>query len=376
MPARIELLGVIMPKLFEPIRLRGLTIRNRMWLAPMCQFECENRDGIPSMWHLVHLGARAQGRFGMIVTEATAVVPEGRIAAEDTGIWDDAQAAAWAKIVEFVHSQGAAIALQLAHAGRKASTYRPVVGDSRKSAPVGEYGWETAAPSALAFDQLKVPRAMSRSEIHATVKAFGEGAARAVEAGFDAIEIHAGHGYLLHQFLSPLTNIRTDEYGGPLPQRSRILFEVLDAVRSNVPSEMPVMVRISATDWDDDGFTLEEAKQVAVQLQEAGADLIDVSSGGNLASPDIPLGPSYQVPLASALTEVGVRTGAVGMITDAAQAESILVNGQAEVVFIGRAALRDPSWPLRAAQELGMDWKDIPYPRSYTRGYTRTKLVS
>ncbi|MCT1874413.1 NADH:flavin oxidoreductase/NADH oxidase [Brevibacterium luteolum] len=356
-----------MAKLFEPITLRGLTVRNRVWLAPMCQYSCENRDGMPGHWHLVHLGARATGGFGLILTEAAAVLPEGRISPQDAGIWSDAHAEAWAPIVDFAHSQGAAIGMQLAHAGRKASTYRPFVGEPSGSVPEAEGGWATVGPSALAFEGLAEPAALSREAIAEVVEAFAAAARRADAAGFDTVEIHAAHGYLLHSFLSPLSNVRDDEYGGDLAGRSRLLMEVYTAVREAFPEDKPVLVRISASEWTDGGFDVAEATEVSIALQDAGADLIDVSSGGNVIA-DIPVGPSYQVPLAAEIAAAGVTTGAVGLITEPAQAEGILVSGDADVVLLARAALREPAWPQRAAHALGLNWRDAPYPPQYTRG--------
>ncbi len=356
-----------MAKLFEPITLRGLTVRNRVWLAPMCQYSCENRDGMPGHWHLVHLGARATGGFGFILTEAAAVLPEGRISPQDAGIWSDAHAEAWAPIVDFAHNQGAAIGMQLAHAGRKASTYRPFVGEPSGSVPEAEGGWATVGPSALAFEGLAEPAALSREAIAEVVEAFAAAARRADAAGFDTVEIHAAHGYLLHSFLSPLSNVRDDEYGGDLAGRSRLLMEVYTAVREAFPEDKPVLVRISASEWTDGGFDVAEATEVSIALQDAGADLIDVSSGGNVIA-DIPVGPSYQVPLAAEIAAAGVTTGAVGLITEPAQAEGILVSGDADVVLLARAALREPAWPQRAAHALGLNWRDAPYPPQYTRG--------
>lgn len=356
-----------MAKLFEPITLRGLTVRNRVWLAPMCQYSCENRDGMPGHWHLVHLGARATGGFGLILTEAAAVLPEGRISPQDAGIWSDAHTKAWAPIVDFAHSQGAAIGMQLAHAGRKASTYRPFVGEPSGSVPEAVGGWPTVGPSAVAFEGLAEPAALSREAIAEVVEAFAAAARRAEAAGFDTVEIHAAHGYLLHSFLSPLSNVRTDEYGGDLAGRARLLMEVYTAVRKSFDEDKPVLVRISASEWTDGGFDITEATEVAIALQDAGCDLIDVSSGGNVLA-DIPVGPSYQVPLAAEIAAAGVTTGAVGLITEPAQAEGILVSGDADVVLLARAALREPAWPQRAAHALGLNWRDAPYPPQYTRG--------
>lgn len=356
-----------MAKLFEPITLRGLTVRNRVWLAPMCQYSCEDRDGMPGTWHLVHLGARATGGFGLILTEAAAVLPEGRISPQDAGIWSDAHAEAWAPIVDFAHSQGAAIGMQLAHAGRKASTYRPFLGEPTGSVPEAAGGWATLGPSAVAFDGLAEPAALSAEAIAEVVEAFAAAARRADAAGFDTVEIHAAHGYLLHSFLSPLSNVRDDAYGGDLAGRSCLLMEVFAAVRAAFPAEKPVLVRISATEWTAGGFDIAEATEVAIALQDSGCDLIDVSSGGNVIA-DIPIGPSYQVPLAAEISAAGVTTGTVGLITEPTQAESILVSGDADVVLLARAGLREPAWPQRAAHALGLNWREAPYPLQYTRG--------
>ncbi|GAA2002204.1 NADH:flavin oxidoreductase/NADH oxidase [Brevibacterium samyangense] len=355
------------PKLFEPITLRSLTVRNRAWLAAMCQYSCEAQDGVPTPWHMVHLGARAQGGFGLIITEAAAVLPEGRISPQDVGLWNDEQAAAWKPIVDFVHSQGAAIGPQLAHAGRKASTHRPFEGEPTGVAGPEHGGWQPLGPSPKAFPGLAVPTEMTQDDIAQVVEAFGAAARRAAEVGFDTVEIHGAHGYLIHEFLSPLSNVRTDEYGGDLEGRSRLLFEVYEAVRANFPEDKPVLVRLSASEWTEGGFDIDEATEVSAKLQELGADLIDVSSGGNVLA-DIPVGPSYQVPLAAEIAGAGVTTGAVGLITEPAQAESILVSGDADVVLLARVALREPSWPQRAAHELGLEWRDVPYPPQYTRG--------
>ncbi len=356
-----------MSHLFEPITLRSLTVRNRVWLAPMCQYSAV--DGVPNDWHLVHLGARATGGFGLILTEAAAVVAEGRISPEDAGIWNDEQMVAWGRIVDFVHGQGAAIGVQLAHAGRKASTYRPWADDTG-SVPVSEGGWATGAPSAVPFPGYAEPAALSVEEITDVVTAFAAATTRAVEAGFDTVEVHAAHGYLLHQFLSPLSNHREDEYGGSFENRVRLLLETVDAVRSALPDTAPLLVRISGTDWVDGGWDLEQSTRLGVLLKERGVDLVDVSSGGN-APASIPVGPGYQVALAAGVREAGVPTGAVGLITEPAQAEKILANGEADVVLLARAALREAAWPLRAAHELGVADNDAPWPDQYTRAHWR-----
>jgi 2,4-dienoyl-CoA reductase-like NADH-dependent reductase (Old Yellow Enzyme family) len=353
--------------LFEPLTLRSLTVRNRVWLAPMCQYSAT--DGVPDDWHLVHLGARATGGFGLILTEAAAVVPEGRISPQDAGIWNDEQQEAWRRIVEFVHGQGAAIGVQLAHAGRKASTYRPWAGESG-SVPVAEGGWTTSGPSAVPFPGYAEPAALTVEEIAGVVTAFAQAAERAVRAGFDTVEIHAAHGYLLHEFLSPLSNQRDDEYGGSFDNRVRMLLETVEAVRDSLPDTAPLLVRISGTDWIDGGWDLEQSTRLGVLLRERGVDLVDVSSGGN-APASIPVEPGYQVPLAAGVRSAGVPTGAVGLITEPEQAEKIVANGEADVVLLARAALREPAWPLRAAHELGVAAGDAPWPVQYERAHWR-----
>ncbi|MCW2849189.1 MAG: NADH:flavin oxidoreductase/NADH oxidase [Marmoricola sp.] len=356
-----------MPSLFEPITLRSLTVRNRVWLAPMCQYSAV--DGVPNDWHLVNLGARATGGFGLLLTEAAAVVPEGRISPEDAGLWNDEQTQAWRRIVDFVHGQGAAVGVQLAHAGRKASTYRPWA-DHDGSVPEAEGGWTTTAPSAVAFEGYAEPAALSVAEIADVVTAFAEATRRAVEAGFDTVELHAAHGYLLHQFLSPLSNRREDDYGGSFENRVRIVLETVDAVRRALPHTAPLLVRISGTDWIDGGWDLEQSTRLAALLKDHGVDLVDVSSGGN-APASIPVGPGYQVPLAAGVRSAGLPTGAVGLITEPEQAQKIVANGEADVVLLARAALRESAWPLRAAHELGVAPADAPWPEQYARAHWR-----
>ena len=339
------------PLLFTPLTLRGTTVRNRIWLAPMCQYSAV--DGIPSDWHLVHLGARASGGFGLVLAEATAVVPEGRITPQDTGIWNDDQVRGWSGVVDFVHERGALAGIQLAHAGRKASTWRPWA-DHQGTVPVADGGWRTVAPSGLPFEGYAAPDELTTGQIGDVVQAFADAAVRSHAAGFDVAEVHAAHGYLLHQFLSPLSNRRTDAYGGSLENRARLLREVVDAVRGVWPGDKPVFVRLSATDWVDGGLTTKDVVLVSADLAGRGVDLIDVSSGGNVIAP-VPVGPGYQVPLARAVREgAGVPVSAVGLITTATQAEQTLVDGAADAVMLARAALRDPMWPLRAAHELGV----------------------
>lgn len=331
----------------------------------MCQYS--STDGRPSDWHLVHLGSLARGGAGLVLTEATAIVPEGRISPRDAGIWNDTQAEDYARITAFIRSQGAVPGIQLAHAGRKASTYAP--GRGRNSVPAGEGGWRTVAPSAVAFGDYAEPRALAVEEMAGLVQAWADAARRAVAAGFDVLEIHGAHGYLVHEFLSPLTNHRTDGYGGDLAGRSRLLLEIVDAVRAAVPERVVLFVRLSATDWEPDGLTVEEVGEVAAALAPRGVDLVDVSSGGNSPTAAITVGPGYQVPFARAVREAsGLPTAAVGMITEPVQAEKILAEQSADAVLLGRALLREPNWPQRAALELG---DDLPWPVQYERAKPR-----
>jgi 2,4-dienoyl-CoA reductase-like NADH-dependent reductase (Old Yellow Enzyme family) len=355
-----------MSQLFTPVRLRGVEVRNRVWVSPMCQYS--SVDGLPNQWHLVHLGSFARGGAGLVFTEAAAVLPEGRISPQDAGIWNDEQQAAWAGIVDFLHGQGARAGIQLAHAGRKGSTLAPWEGHGPVADSDG--GWQPVAPSGLAFPGLREdPRELSGGEIADVVAAFAAAARRSLAAGFDVLEIHAAHGYLLHQFLSPLSNLRADEYGGSFENRARLLLDVVDAVRSAVPQETPVLVRISATDWTDGGWTIEDSVRLSVLLREHGVDLVDVSTGGNVARAAIPVGPGYQVEFAERIrAEAGLATGAVGMITEPKQAEEIVASGSADVVLLARALLRDPHWALRAAHELGVTaGEGVDWPRQYAR---------
>lgn len=355
-----------MTSMFDPLQLRDLTIPNRIFLAPMCQYQCEARDGVPTDWHLVHLGARAAGGFGLIIAEATGVVPEGRITPQCTGLWNDEQQSAWARIVEFGHAQGAAMGIQLAHAGRKASTYRDFEPHHSGSVPVEAGGWQTLGPSPIPFPGLATPREATAEDLASVVDAFAAAARRADAAGFDVVEMHAAHGYLLCEFLSPLSNQRTDGYGGDFAGRTRLLLEVVDAVRASWPAGKPLFVRISATEWTPGGWSVEESVQLAGLLKDHGVDLIDVSSGGNVLA-KIPSEPGYQVPLAAAVRRAGMPVSAVGRITDPAQAQAILDAGNADAIALGRVALREPSWPLRAAAELDAD-PMARYPDSYLRG--------
>lgn len=357
-----------MPRLlFEPITLRGMTARNRLWVPPMCQYSVDAHDGVATDWHLVHLGGLARGGAGVVVVEATAVTPQGRISPKDLGLWNDQQQKALAPIVEFIHSQGAKAGIQLAHAGRKASTYPHLPDAPHGSIPTGEGGWTTVAPSAHAFPGLDVPQALDQAGINSIVSAFVAAARRAADAGFDVIEIHGAHGYLLHEFLSPLSNTREDSYGGTLANRARLLLEVVDAVRAEIGEHIALMVRLSAVDWLDDGLTIEDTVEVVHCLKARGVDLIDVSSGANMPA-KIPAGPGYQTVFAQNIRHhTGIPTAAVGLITEPFQAEHILATGQADVVLIGRESLRNPNFPLHAAQTLRH--KIPPVPRPYHRAY-------
>jgi 2,4-dienoyl-CoA reductase-like NADH-dependent reductase (Old Yellow Enzyme family) len=350
-----------MSKLFSTYKLRDVEFRNRVFVSPMCQYS--SRDGLPNDWHLVHLGSRATGGAALVTVEATAVSPEGRISPGDTGIWADAHTLAFKPIAAFIKSQGAVPAIQLAHAGRKASTDVPWRGGK----PLGEAegGWQTLAPSAVAFDGYAVPREMTRRDIELVLKQFEDAARRSLEAGFEVVEIHMAHGYLLHEFLSPLSNQRTDEYGGDLEGRARFPLKVAETVRRVWPAGLPLFVRISATDWAGGGWDLSQSIQFARRLKELGVDLIDCSSGGLVPGVKIPVGPGYQTPFAGAIRrEANIATGAVGMISEPEQAERIVSGEEADVVFLARAMLRDPYWPLHAAKTLGID---VPWPVQYGR---------
>jgi 2,4-dienoyl-CoA reductase-like NADH-dependent reductase (Old Yellow Enzyme family) len=351
-----------MPALFDPLVLRGLTLRNRVVVSPMCQYS--SRDGLPDTWHLVHLGSRAVGGAGLVFTEAAAVSPEGRISPHDLGIWREEHGQALAPIVWFIRGQGRAAGIQLAHAGRKGSTGRPW--DGRAAIPPDEGGWEPVGPGAEPFaDTYPVPRALDERGLRQVIADFRDAAIRAREAGFEVVEIHAAHGYLLHEFLSPLSNTRTDRYGGNFDNRIRLTVEVVEAVRRVWPERLPLFVRVSTTDWVDGGWDVEQSIALARVLREHGVDLIDCSSAGNVAKVTIPIGPGYQVPNAARIRrEAGIATGAVGLITTPEQANGIVAEGQADCVLMARQLLRDPYWPLRAAQELG---QAIDWPPQYLR---------
>ena len=333
----------------------------------MCQYS--SQDGFATDWHLVHLGARAQGGAALIATEASAVTAEGRISPQDLGIWKDEHIPALKRTAEFIHSQGARAGMQLAHAGRKASMTAPFLlpaGTTDRLIPLTEGGWRPVAPSAIAFSpSYAVPRALDQAGIDAVIEAFRLGARRALAAGFDFVELHAAHGYLLHEFLSPLANQRTDAYGESFENRTRLLLEVVDAVRAEWPEHLPLLVRISATDWAEGGWNIDESVQLAHLLRDHGVDLIDCSSGGMVPNVQIPVGPGYQVPFAARIRkEAKMPTAAVGMITDPAQANAIVAGGEADLVFLAREMLRDPYWPLHAAAALG---ETAEWPAQYQR---------
>ena len=351
--------------LFTPLTIRDVTLRNRIVVSPMCEYSSPN--GFSTDWHVVHLGSRAVGGAGLVLTEATAVTADGRISPVDLGIYLDDHVDPLARIFRFVETHGAVPGMQLAHAGRKASTAEPWKGGGPVAVEDG--GWTPVwAPSALPFrDGWQTPRAMDETEIAAVVTAFATAARRLLAAGGKVAEIHAAHGYLLHEFLSPLTNQRDDRYGGSVDNRTRIVREVVDAVRAVWPERLPLFVRISATDWVDGGWMVEDSIALAAQLKDRGVDLIDCSSGGNVARASIPVGPGYQVPFAERIRrEAGIMTGAVGLITEAVQAETILAQGQADAIVMARELLRDPYWPLHAARTLGAP---VQPPVQYQRAF-------
>ena len=353
-----------MSLLFSPIKIRSLEIKNRLWVSPMCMYSCENQDGVVGDWHLVHLGARAIGGAGLVMAEATAVNPEGRISPWCPGIWSDGQIPGWKKVTDFIRSAGSVSALQLAHAGRKASTYRSWSGTG--TVPIADGGWQSYSATDVAFEGYSAPRMLETAEVSSLVEDFRTAARRAVAAGFDALEIHAAHGYLIHQFLSPITNRRVDEYGGTLENRAGLLHEIVKSVREEIGAGLPLMVRFSATDYVEGGWDQEQTNQVAIWAREAGADLFDISSGGLVTGVKIPTGPGYQVDYSKSTSQATNATvSAVGQITSAEQAEAILQSGQVDVIMAARQFLRDPYFPLRAAHELGVE---IEWPVQYERG--------
>jgi 2,4-dienoyl-CoA reductase-like NADH-dependent reductase (Old Yellow Enzyme family) len=359
-----------MPHLFDPLPIRSTTLANRIIVSPMCQYS--SVDGFVNDWHFVHLGTRAVGGAALVMTEATAVAAEGRISPQDLGIYDDAHVAGLARIVRFIHSQKTLAGMQLAHAGRKASTRRPW--EPPGAIGPADGGWQPVAPTAEPFaENYPVPRPLGRDELPGIVRWFQTAARRALEAGFDVVEIHAAHGYLLHEFYSPLVNCRTDDYGGSFDGRVRLCLEVADAVRAVWPERLPLFVRISATDWKDGGWEIEQAVELARRLRERGVDLIDCSSAGAVHDQQIVAGPGYQVPFAERIRrDAGIATGAVGLITEPEQADAIIRSGRADAVLLARELLRDPYWPLHAADKLG---QTTPWPAQYLRAAHRTTLA-
>lgn len=350
-----------MSKLFTSLNIKSITLKNRIVMSPMCQYSAT--EGFVNDWHVVHLGGRAVGGAGLIISEASAVVPEGRITPGDLGIWSDEHILGLSRITRFIHQQGAVSGIQLAHAGRKASCAIPWEGGKQLGAEQG--GWQTVGPGNIPFlDSDTPPSPLNKDGIGKVISGFRAAAERALIAGFKVIEIHSAHGYLLHEFLSPLSNNRTDEYGGSFENRTRLLRQVIESVQCVWPVENPLFVRLSATDWTDGGWTKEESVRLAVILKEMNVDLIDCSSGGNVPNARIPVGPGFQVQFSAALRETGIMTGAVGLITSAAQAEAILVEGKADLVLFGRELLRNPYFPLSAARALG---DDIEWPMQYLR---------
>jgi 2,4-dienoyl-CoA reductase-like NADH-dependent reductase (Old Yellow Enzyme family) len=353
--------------LFDAIAFRSLTLANRIVVSPMCEYS--SVDGYSTDWHLVHLGSRAVGGAALVLTEATAVAANGRISPQDLGIYDDGHVPGLARIVRFIHEQKTFAGIQLAHAGRKGSTARPWDGGGRLGPDAG--GWQPVGPTAEPFaENYPVPCPLGVAEIGEIVAAFRAAAQRALAAGFDVIEIHAAHGYLIHEFLSPLVNTRTDEYGGSFQNRARLCLEIVDAVRGVWPERLPLFIRISATDWKAGGWDVDAAVALARLLEDRGIDLVDCSSGGAVVDQQIAVGPGYQVPFAERIRrDAGIPTGAVGLITDAHQADAIIVNGQADVVLLARELLRDPYWPLHAADRLNVV---VPWPAQYLRAAHRT----
>lgn len=357
-----------MSKLFSPLQIRSVTLKNRIVVSPMCQYS--STDGYVNDWHVVHLGSRAVGGAGLVIFEATGVSPEGRITPYDLGIWEDDHIVGLKRIVDFIHAHDSVAGIQLAHAGRKASHNEPWNGGKFLSATEG--GWQIVGPSPIPFSQgVDAPLELDAEGIEKVIVDFRRAAVRALDAGFKVIEVHAAHGYLLHQFLSPLSNQRTDEYGGSFENRIRLVVRIVEAVRQVLPDDYPLFVRVSATDWTEGGWTLDDTVQLGRVLKEKGVDLFDCSSGGNVPHAKIPAGPGYQVQFAEGIRkQAGIKTGAVGMIDGAKQAEAILQNDQADLILIAREMLRDPYFALHAAHELGEDmaWPD-QYARAKPRGH-------
>lgn len=348
--------------LFQPFQLKSIQLKNKIVVSPMCQYSAI--DGVANDWHLVHLGSRAIGGAGLIIAEACAVAPEGRITPNDLGLWTDEQIPALKRITDFIKEHDSVAGIQLAHAGRKASFPQPWVGTALLSKDQG--GWEPVAPSAIPFnDKYALPHELSIAEIEILINQFAQAASRAFQAGFQLIELHAAHGYLINEFLSPLSNHREDDYGGNFENRCRFLLEIVKAVKAQWPNELPIFVRISATEWVEGGWTINDSIALSKELKNFGIDLIDCSSGGNAANAKIALTPGYQVALAKAVRDgAAIATGAVGLITNASQAQTILEQEEADLIFLGRELLRDPYFPLHAAKELGVD---IEWPEQYQR---------
>ncbi len=354
-----------MPHLFDPITIKGITLRNRVGVPPMCMYSYEN--GLSNDWQVLHLGSRAAGGAGLIIAEATAVEPQGRITPHDAGIWSDEHIAPLARVSSAIKKGGAVPGIQIAHAGRKASTNRPWIERGKPIPPDQPGGWQTVGPSAIAYNnEYPVPKELSREEIHRIQAAFRDGARRALEAGFEWLEIHAAHGYLLHSFLSPTSNKRTDEYGGSFENRVRFLVETVRSIRPVWPDDLPLTIRISGTDWVEGGWTVDESVSLAKNLISEGIDLIDCSSGGGVAHAKVPLGPGYQVPISEAVRKIGMLTAAVGLITEPEQADEIIRNNQADIVLLGREILRNPHWPIHAALKLK---RPTPIPSQYLRAF-------
>jgi 2,4-dienoyl-CoA reductase-like NADH-dependent reductase (Old Yellow Enzyme family) len=351
-----------MSVLFSPLEIRGVEFKNRIFVSPMCQYS--SKDGFPNDWHLVHLGSRAVGGAGLVIAEANAVSHEGRITPDDNGIWNDEQAEALKKITSFIKEQNCIPGIQLAHAGRKASTYSPGRGDGE--IPVDKGGWLPFAPSAIKYSEnYPMPKELSKDEIQAIISQFKNAAERSIAAGFQVIEIHMAHGYLIHEFLSPISNQRKDEYGGSLENRCRFAVQVAETIRETIPESIPLFARISSTDWIDGGWDIEQSVQLAEVLMNEGVDLIDCSSGGNVHNVKIPAGPGYQVPFAERIkNETGILTAAVGFITQPEQAEEIIASKKADAVLLAREFLRDPYWPLHAAKKLNVN---VEWPKQYLR---------
>jgi 2,4-dienoyl-CoA reductase-like NADH-dependent reductase (Old Yellow Enzyme family) len=360
--ASIQAKGSPMTRLFSPLKIKSVAFKNRIFVSPMCQYSCDN--GMPNDWHLVHLGSRAVGGAALVIAEATAVSPEGRISAGDCGIWSAAHTEAFKPIAAFIEARGAVPGIQIAHAGRKASTDLPWRGGL--PVPEGEGGWQPIAPSPVAFDQAStVPREMTAADMDRVVAEFAAAAARSLAAGFKVLELHLAHGYLLHEFLSPITNHRPDQWGGDLENRQALPLRVAAAVRKVWPENLPLFARISCTDWVENGWDLDQSIDLSGRLKALGVDFIDCSSGGTVPDARIPAGPGFQAVFSAAVRKaVGIATGAVGLITSPTQAEQLLVTEQADAVLLGREFLRSPYWPLTAAADLGVD---LEWPDQYKR---------